>query len=240
LIDGLMPEGNTSDVSLLPFDSDTIEAGADSKMSMDIMPSDAPVDSALLQFRGASKYVKVKSKSFGGAPPSAAMSSRHVTLPFAVNDSVCAGLCDTTYELKVTEAVTLPKGRISKHGTTSLILDCRKTGDHKACGKANAGPRPKVPAADRDAGGTGEGIACGMGGSCDPTNLGEETCTSLGYLMGGMLLCDAKTCTFDVSMCLGSGSNTGTGGTVAATGGTGGSTAGAGGTGGTTADAGAP
>jgi hypothetical protein len=136
-VDGLIPASNSSDVSLLPAGGDTVEPGADSLMSFDVVPGGTAVDSALLQFTGASRYVKVKSGSFGGAPADAAMSSRRVMLSYAVNDSVCTELCDTTYDLKVTQAVSWPKGRVSKHVTTTVTLDCRNTGDHAKCGTVN-------------------------------------------------------------------------------------------------------
>lgn len=41
---------------------------------------------------------------------------------------------------------------------------------------------------------------CGSGVGCDPTNLGGESCHSLG-LGNGTLLCDPSTCTFEVSLC---------------------------------------
>jgi hypothetical protein len=51
---------------------------------------------------------------------------------------------------------------------------------------------------------------CGNGGKCNPSNLGGETCLGLG--MGdGILACDAVTCTYDTSMCEGTG-NGGNGG----------------------------
>lgn len=51
---------------------------------------------------------------------------------------------------------------------------------------------------------------CGNGGKCNPSNLGGETCLGLG--MGdGILACDAVTCTYDTSMCEGTG-NAGNGG----------------------------
>jgi hypothetical protein len=41
---------------------------------------------------------------------------------------------------------------------------------------------------------------CGSGVGCDPTDLGGESCHSLG-LGNGTLLCDPRTCTFEVSLC---------------------------------------
>jgi hypothetical protein len=55
------------------------------------------------------------------------------------------------------------------------------------------------------------GPPCGTGPGCDPSDLGDETCSSLG--MGtGVLACDPVTCLFDTSMCSGGGGGGGTGG----------------------------
>jgi hypothetical protein len=43
---------------------------------------------------------------------------------------------------------------------------------------------------------------CGTGPGCDPTNLGGETCESLGA-GSGKLLCDPTSCTFEVGLCTG-------------------------------------
>jgi hypothetical protein len=41
---------------------------------------------------------------------------------------------------------------------------------------------------------------CGLGPPCDSTNLGHQTCETLG-LRGGELSCDAETCFFDLKEC---------------------------------------
>jgi hypothetical protein len=54
---------------------------------------------------------------------------------------------------------------------------------------------------------------CGDGTeTCNPDDLGGETCQSLGAF-GGTLACDPVTCTYDMSMCIGGGANAGGGGT---------------------------
>jgi len=45
---------------------------------------------------------------------------------------------------------------------------------------------------------------CGTGSGCDPTDLGGESCNSLG-LGSGQLLCDSTSCTFAVGLCTGLG-----------------------------------
>lgn len=69
---------------------------------------------------------------------------------------------------------------------------------------------PRPDAGDDVAANTGSGSrrrpACGMGSDCDPTDLGGESCASLG-LGGGMLLCDPTSCTFVLSLCLGLGTD---------------------------------
>jgi hypothetical protein len=53
--------------------------------------------------------------------------------------------------------------------------------------------------------------ACGsMTKPCDPNNLGGQTCSSLGA-GSGTLLCDPMTCSFDRSMCTGTGTQGGGG-----------------------------
>jgi hypothetical protein len=53
--------------------------------------------------------------------------------------------------------------------------------------------------------------ACGsMTKPCDPNNLGGQTCSSLGA-GSGTLLCDPMTCSFDRSMCTGTGTTGGGG-----------------------------
>lgn len=53
--------------------------------------------------------------------------------------------------------------------------------------------------------------ACGsMTKPCDPNNLGGQTCSSLGA-GSGTLLCDPVTCSFDRSMCTGTGTQGGGG-----------------------------
>lgn len=65
-------------------------------------------------------------------------------------------------------------------------------------------------------GSSGGEASCGngvidAGEECDGDDLGEETCTSLGY-SSGELTCDAETCMYDSSMCTGSGTGGGTSG----------------------------
>lgn len=55
------------------------------------------------------------------------------------------------------------------------------------------------------------GPPCGTGPGCDPADLGDETCATLG-MGAGVLACDPVTCMFDTSMCSGGGGGGGTGG----------------------------
>lgn len=72
-------------------------------------------------------------------------------------------------------------------------------------------PPPTVEDAGDDAQVVGNGMdsgvvvvarkpPCGTGPGCDPTDLGGETCESLGA-GGGRLLCDPATCMFEVGLC---------------------------------------
>jgi hypothetical protein len=75
------------------------------------------------------------------------------------------------------------------------------------------------------------GPPCGTGPGCDPADLGDATCESLG-LGGGMLSCDPLTCMFDTSMCDRAGGGGGMGGGMGASFGGGGFLGGLFGTGG--------
>src|SRR5262245_14512326 len=72
-----------------------------------------------------------------------------------------------------------------------------------------------IEVSDVDAGGGAGtngsmGAPCGHGGTCDPQNLGGETCELLGAGKG-TLSCDPVTCTFDLSLCTGTDIGTGVG-----------------------------
>ena len=208
LVDGLMPAGNSSDVSLIPSADETLDPGADSLMSMDVTSGDATVDSALIQFDGATAYFKVKSSAFGGGTAggtagsgaadgggvgsgaagagsagqgaagsgtasagkggagSSAGAARHVTLAYAVDSAVCDKLCDKTYEIKVMLALGLAGADVSEHTSTTLTLDCSKSGDHAKCGSKQAQVAPgtggKAGMVD------GDGVAAAGAGSTLP------------------------------------------------------------------------
>jgi hypothetical protein len=63
---------------------------------------------------------------------------------------------------------------------------------------------------DKGGVGTGSGrdpvrqLPCGTGPGCDPSDLGGETCHTLG-LGAGTLLCNTSTCTFETQLCQGLG-----------------------------------
>jgi len=93
-----------------------------------------------------------------------------------------------------------------------------------------ATPEDEVVDAGSDSGPEEPKPPCGNSGSCNPKDLGGETCLGLG--MGtGTLACDPVTCTYDTSMCEGA-NMMGMGGSSSPGNGSGnnnGSTAGAGG-----------
>ncbi|MDD9931981.1 MAG: hypothetical protein OXT09_00180 [Myxococcales bacterium] len=60
------------------------------------------------------------------------------------------------------------------------------------------------PMDDTSSGSPKPPLPCGTGPGCDATDLGGETCRSLG-LGEGRLLCDPATCSFEVSLCTGVG-----------------------------------
>ena len=74
-----------------------------------------------------------------------------------------------------------------------------------------ATPEDQVVDAGNDSGPEEPKPPCGNGGSCNPNDLGGETCLGLG--MGtGTLACDPVTCTYDTSMCEGASNGMGMGG----------------------------
>ena len=98
---------------------------------------------------------------------------------------------------------------------------------------------PEEPVDEPDAGPDIRDLPpCGNGGTCNPNNLGGETCQGLG--MGeGILACDAVTCTYDTSMCEGTTVGNGGNGSVGVGNGNGNmGGANGGGTGGSGADSG--
>jgi Low-density lipoprotein receptor domain class A len=155
LIDGLMPESSTSDVSLIPDDGGKIVPGEASLMSFDIAPDDANVNAALVQFEGAGSHFLVDPEAFdgmldGGASDAATgdggigsagaalVTSGRANLVFSVEDDVCADLCDREYEIPVLQALQLAdKGKpVTEHQTATFILDCSGIGDHAKCGES--------------------------------------------------------------------------------------------------------
>jgi hypothetical protein len=75
----------------------------------------------------------------------------------------------------------------------------------------SSGGEPLTGGPAEDSGGGNETCGDGMvmpGEQCDGVNLQGFDCSSLG-LGTGTLACDAVTCTFDTSMCMGGGGGTG-------------------------------
>lgn len=108
-----------------------------------------------------------------------------------------------------------PQGNLPGASSDNMDPGSEPAGDGDADGDGGDGDS----AGDGD-GATGSGQPddeppppCGDGtDTCDPEDLGGETCQSLGAF-GGTLACDPVTCTYDMSMCLGGGANGGSGGT---------------------------
>ena len=77
-------------------------------------------------------------------------------------------------------------------------------------------PKPMDAGSSDQAGSNGDGttgrpsreptvrLPCGTGPGCDPSDLGGETCETLG-LGKGTLLCNTSTCTFETQLCNGLG-----------------------------------
>jgi hypothetical protein len=94
----------------------------------------------------------------------------------------------------------------------SAADDLDEDGDENAQVEEEPPPPPPPPPDNDDSGiavgGMDSGIVvvepdkppCGTGPGCDPTDLGGETCESLGA-GSGRLLCDSTTCLFELGLC---------------------------------------
>ncbi len=159
LVSGLIPPDTAMEVSLLPSPSDPVSPGDDALMSFDVEnPDDAnAVELALIQFDPTSEHFEVTppASDAGVADAGAADAgrsdagpgdagaprkvSRHrFNLGYKIKADVCAKLCDTTFAIKVKQAVKLKDGKISKTALATITLDCTATGDHTYCGKTSS------------------------------------------------------------------------------------------------------
>ena len=95
-------------------------------------------------------------------------------------------------------------------GITSLLstgeaLESADGADDAGDGDGDAeGDGDSASTASGEGEGEGDRPPCGDGGDCNPEDLDGESCGSLGAGFGS-LSCDPATCTFDLSMCIGSG-----------------------------------
>ena len=98
--------------------------------------------------------------------------------------------CGVTSPLFIAESDQPPDDNTMGRGN-STDASARGMDGGAGSGKVQpAGPRRAPP--------------CGTGSGCDPTDLGGESCNSLG-LGSGQLLCDSTSCTFAVGLCTGLG-----------------------------------
>lgn len=198
LVDGLLPASTDSDVSLLPAADDSIAPGTPGLMSFDVTPVDAAVSAALIQFGGASGHFEIDSSAFsgaadGGTGDGGTGASLHVVLSYEADDSVCEKLCDTKYEIEVTQALRLRGDKISKRAKAKLTLDCTGKGDHSLCEgakPAGGGVKPGTSAKP-----TPMQVAAG---ACNMT-AGDAGCTGLVEYQA----CVAMSCKATYETCLG-------------------------------------
>ena len=93
---------------------------------------------------------------------------------------------------------------VSSTGEPGTTVEPGTTGNPTTSGDPTTGSAT-TGEATTEAGTTGNPIMCGDGvisgnEQCDKSNLNGFTCEALGN-MGGELLCDPMTCTFDTQMC---------------------------------------
>jgi hypothetical protein len=176
-VEGLLPESTNEDVSLLSLAADDLTPGADALLVLDVDPPETEPTAALIQFADVPVYFLVDDSGFvdpaavadGGSTglDGGAAGPKRVGLSYKVAKDVCDDLCDTTYDIEITQAVKIGK-EISKHTRSMLRLDCSDDGDPKRCAKEPTGNSPTAMA---DAGDVG------LGGSTAGSTAGNTTGT---------------------------------------------------------------
>ncbi len=225
LLNGAVPNADTTDVSLIPASGQMLLPGDTSLLGFDIDDASGgndPASSALLQFEDAPEHfsVNLDSSSSGGSDASTAAQDsgsgsgvdagggsagsgggsvdagttsgtpghrmRHVSLQYKLAATVCDQLCDTTFSLKLVQAVKLKSGHVSSHAQGSVELDCTTKGDHSRCatrtdtstagvgdGKGSAGTGASCSGTGSTPVNTGMPSACV---TCLQTNCGIDSC----------------------------------------------------------------
>jgi hypothetical protein len=204
LVEGLMPDPDDDSVSLVPDAVGLVDPGDDALMAFDVQPDDSEVEAALIQFEGTDSYFLIDSDSFVEAAADGGVTGR-VELAFKADRDVCDKLCDTIFDVEVTQAVRLRNGDVSKHGRGTLKLDCSGDGNKDLCtgDEDNGGKQPaRNDAGSRDPdggggdlvperdGGTGFSLMDVAAGTCA---MSGETCNGMdAYLECVMSACDAE------------------------------------------------
>ncbi len=146
LKDSLLPPASASDVTLTPAPGGPVQPGDTALLSFDVDDPRAgdPVTTSLIQFGDTSQHFEVPvmvadagagagNGGDGGTRGDASATTQTFTLHYTIDPDVCVKLCDTTFKIKIVEAVKLKGGKISAHAFTTIDLDCTKQGDHALC-----------------------------------------------------------------------------------------------------------
>lgn len=171
LVDGLMPPSTASDVSLLSLSKESGSPGDTVLLGFDLDNPDSTngVDRALVQFEGSDDHFEVDPTA-GSAAADGGKGGDHFELSFEIDSGVCERLCDTVYPIRVTQAVKLADGGVSKHAETTFTLDCTETGDHTQCGSG----RSTGQAGERGGDVAGASSEAGSGGGATSVDAGTS------------------------------------------------------------------
>lgn len=139
-------------VSLLDFDVDGVD-------------DDDAVVATLLQFDGADQHVRVPVEAEDAG-------ASRIENPFHVEDDVCQFLCNKIYTARLSFAVELHGGKVTRKSSIAVQLDCRDDGDEELCqsgdgdgdGDGDGGGSTLDSGAHMDAGG-GDGDGDASAGS---------------------------------------------------------------------------
>ncbi len=134
-ISGEMPEPTATGVTVTPVGgssgepSVSIQPGETIDLRIEIDNPDEssdPVVATLIRFGDAGEYFEVPIMQ-------SSASGSYIGNILSVASDACDGLCDTEHEVVVFEAVLLESGQVSKSSRRTIVLDCTRDGDPKAC-----------------------------------------------------------------------------------------------------------
>jgi hypothetical protein len=130
LFDAPMPATTDNSVSLMPLGpTPVLHPGIGGIMALEVDdPSDRDVVATLMQFGGDDSHIRV--------PVTDNQTGDVVENQYDLDAKLCTVLCDAIFTITIRQKVEFKGGKISKAAARKVVLDCRKTGDHDACGGA--------------------------------------------------------------------------------------------------------